>query len=363
MRRRLLFSAVSAVIFFIYSCGPAIPIRFARYPSGAYGQRLRTVLDGQKNLAIVAPEPDAGYTSMVGAKYDFSQIAEAEVQNAMTQRGFYNFIDLKNRKERLRQLARTQTGLTAVQKLIGQEDAVDALLVVAMERAPKMECKVEGVTDAAQVAVEALKLGVDIYARSQGHNLRIDTDMDRTRRPTGVLYLTIFLQGTIVNIETSRSVAYSVSRPYRQVNTVGNTRCPGALKAFDFSIKSAADEIAKYLSPNVDVHKVALEDSVDDVNDSVAKTVRAYLKEGLRFAKDDDLDSASEQWEEALSSSHGNSASALWNLATYKWYKGEMGEAHDYFRRAMRAGGPAWLSDAKRETYSLFKNELNQPDE
>lgn len=351
------------IVLILLSCGPSIPIRFARYPVGNYGHRLQQVLAGQKNIGIVAPEPGEGYTALISRDLDFSEIAEGEVQKAMTGRGYYNFIDLKHRKARLRELVRTQTGLTSVSKMIGQETAVDALLVVVMDREPKMECKIEGITDGAQVAVEALKLGVDIYARSQGHNLGIDTDMSNTRRPTGVLYMTLFLQGKIVNVETGESVAYSVAKPYRQVNTVGNTRCPGALKAFDFSVKAASREIAEFLSPRVEVHKVALEKSVDELEGPTAKIVKSYLKEGLRFARDDDLDSAAEQWEEALSRSGGQSAAALWNLGAYHWYRGNFSDAHDYFRRAMRTGGPDWLSGQKRDTYSLFKREMNAPED
>jgi len=358
-RTTIYFNLLTLTVLVFFSCTPKVAIQFPKFPQGVYGQKLKTVMQGQRTLGILAPDPGATLMANVG-NFDFTEIAEGEVENAFTRRGYFEFVDLKNRKDRLRELARTQTGLTRVQKLIGQEKAVDALLVVKMDRYPKMECKIENLYDSAQIAVEALKLGVDIFARSQGHNLGIDTDMGNTRRPTGVLYLTPFIKAKLVNIETGRVVSYSFEKPFRQVNRVGTVQCPTALKALDASVKEAAKEIANHLSPKIAIHKIALEKNVGNVDSATASVVKSYLNEGMRFAKANNLEAAAEQWEEALSESGGMSAGAYWNLAAYKWYAGEMDEAQEYFTRAMRTGGPGWLTSGKRETYTLFKQELRR---
>jgi tetratricopeptide (TPR) repeat protein len=172
--------------------------------------------------------------------------------------------------------------------------------------------------------------------------------------------MTLFVGARMVNVETGRAVAYSYARPYRQISSPGNLRCPSGLKAFDESLAVASQEIADHLSPKVDVYDVALETDVDEVDPGVSKIVKGYLQEGFKFAETNNLEAASEQWEEALAESGGASAAAYWNLAAYKWYAGDMDSAQDYFRRAIRTGGPGWLDADKRETYALFKSEYRR---
>lgn len=341
------------------TCGPTVPIRFPKYPEGVYGQQLRAVMGAQKTLGIIAPDANAVLYGPFAGK-DFSRIVESEVEKAINERGYYEFVDLKHRKQRLRELAKTQTGLFSVQKMIGQEQAADALLVVQMAKTPKTECKVEHVFSVAKATWEVAKIGYRVYMESQGHGTWIMGDPTESSLPTGVLYMTLFIKAKMVNIETGRSVAYSYAKPFRQISKPGNLRCPSGLKAFDESVKVASQQIADHLSPKIDVHDVALETDVGDVDENVAGLVKGYLKEGFKFAESDNLEAASEQWEEALAESGGRSAAAFWNLAAYKWYAGDMDQAQDYFRKAMRVGGPGWLDDSKRETYALFKSEYKR---
>lgn len=350
---------VSLGLSLLFTCGPTVPIRFPKYPEGVYGQQLREVMGAQKTLGIVAPDANAVLAGPFADK-DFSRIVESEVEKAINERGYYEFVDLKNRRERLRELVKTQTGLFSVQKMLGQEKAADALLVVSMSRTPRTECKVEHVFSVAKASWEVAKIGYRVYMESQGHGTWVMGDPTESSLPTGVLYMTLFIRANMVNIETGRSVAYGYAKPYRQISSPGNLRCPSGLKAFDESVKAASQEIADHLSPKIDVFNVALETNVDDVDSNVAGLVKGYLKEGFKFAESDNLEAASEQWEEALSESGGRSAAAFWNLAAYKWYAGDMVAAQDYFRKAMRVGGPGWLDDSKRETYALFKSEYKR---
>ncbi len=362
--KRILFhktglTAAPALLWLLLQCGPTVPIRFPRYPEGVYGEQLRSVMGAQKTLAIVAP--DAGdVLSGPFADKDFSNIVESEVEKAITERGYFDFVDMKNRKDRLRELAKTQTGLFSVQKMIGQEQAADALLVIQMSQGPRTDCKVEHVFSVAKASWEVAKIGYRVYMESQGHGTWVMGDPTESSIPTGVLYMTLFIKANMVNIETGRSVAYGYAKPYRQIASPGDLNCPSGLKAFDESLKVAAQEIADHLSPKIDIHEIALETDVGDVDPGAADAVQGYLKEGFKFAEKNNLEAASEQWEEALNEAGGQSAAAYWNLAAYKWYAGDMPAAHDLFRKAMRVGGPGWLDDDKRETYALFQEEYKR---
>lgn len=342
--RRLTFSVLA---FALLSCGPSIPIRFPQFPD-ATGDQLRGVIGGQKNVGVIAARPQAGALSGLGrGEEDWSDTVEGAVTTEVAKRGFYNIVDVSSRKERLRELAYTQSGMTRDALRIGEELSVNLLLVVRMTRQPRMECKIERLTDYAAAAA-------NLMATAAGSN----SQPQETKKDTAVLYMTVFAQGVLTNVETARSVTYANSKPFKLEASVGDTNCPSALAGFDGALQIAASEIADHLSPTVVTVRVPLLEEADEVPDANSKArVEGWLSQGNEWAESANFDEAAKSWRRALNDSDGESVSAMWNLAVYSWYSGDYDEAERYFEKALENGGPSWLNGAKRELISRFREQ------
>ncbi|MCR9144149.1 MAG: hypothetical protein NXI24_18015 [bacterium] len=338
----LLLSGVLA-----YSCGPSIPVRFPQYPR-ATGAKLKSVLEGGRNLGVIAAKTNPAILRRIGYENDWSDTMEGAVSTAVSKKGFFEVVDLSGRKERLRELAYTQSGMTGESLAIGRELAVNSMLTVQMTNAPRQECKTEMVADYSGYAMELA------LAKAQGES----TDKANLEKKTGVLYLTIFVVGRLTSVETGRTVTYSHTQPYRQVSKAGDTDCPSALLAFDGAVDQAARGIADNLSPSIVEISVPLLEDADDVRDDESRDmVGGYLNSGNQWAEVADFDRAAKDWRRALNESSGVSISALWNLAVYSWYAGEYDDAERYFEQALDGGGPDWLDGAKRELMARFSEQ------
>ena len=338
---------LSLSALFAYSCGPSIPVRFPQYPR-ATGDKLKAVLEGGRNLGIVAAPTSPAILRQIGYENDWSDTMEGAATTEIGKKGFFEVVDLSGRKERLRELAYTQSGMTAESLAIGRELAINSMLTVQMTNAPRQECKTEMVADYSGYAMQLA------LAKAQGES----TDKANLEKKTGVLYLTVFVVGRLTSVETGRTVTYSHTEPFRQVNQVGDTDCPSALAAFDGAVDAAARGIADNLSPSIVELNVPLMEDADDVGDGEARdVVGSYLSSGNKWAETADFDRAAKEWRKALTESDGASVSALWNLAVYSWYAGEYDDAEKYFEKALDGGGPDWLDGAKRELMSRFSEQ------
>ncbi|MCB1137191.1 MAG: hypothetical protein KDK23_00485 [Leptospiraceae bacterium] len=347
---------MSARIFSLFSlfvlggCASGIPVKFPQYPAGNQGQQLQRVLDGKRKLAVVARELPPGFSTnltRLGLASEWQDTIRGSIQSAMQRRGFYSMVDLDSRDRRYQELAHAQSGMTMNQLRIGRELAVESILFVRMTALPRVECKIEEVTD---LSTAALQLAM--AAASKGQN----TGEAQYKKPTGVTYLTVFVEATLVNVETGRSISFSNTAPHRLENDVGNTQCPSQLKAFDEAMQMVGTEIAKNLSPEVVTFYIPLADDTDGLRGGDPDRVSAFLEEGIKWAEEGNFEEAARNWERALDESGGTSASALWNLGAYYWYSGDMDMAQDYFDRALRNAEPGWMDD-KRYVWTLFKKE------
>ncbi|MEQ9364087.1 MAG: tetratricopeptide repeat protein [Leptospirales bacterium] len=337
---------------FAYSCGPSIPVRFPQYPRST-GAKLKAVLEGGRNVGVIAAKTNPAILQRIGYENDWSDTMEGAVTTAVSKKGFFEVVDLSGRKERLRELAYTQSGMTAESLAIGRELAVNSMLTVQMTNAPRQECKTEMVADYSGYAMQLA------LAKAQGDS----TDKANLEKKTGVLYLTVFVVGRLTSIETGRTVTYSHTQPFRQVNKVGDTDCPSALLAFDGAVDQAAQGIADNLSPSIVELSVPLLEDADDVGDDESRDmVGGYLASGNQWAEVADFDRAAKDWRRALNESSGQSISALWNLAVYSWYAGEYDDAERYFEQALDGGGPDWLDGAKRELMARFSEQKRLAD-
>ena len=334
-------------------CGPGIDIKFPRFPDGATGTRLKQTLEGKKRVAVVAKElsPYLKNSMQAGLATEWSGTIRAAMKSALEDYGYYTILDVDSRNARYDELARSQSGLTNAQLAIGQEFQVDHLFYVNMTAMPRVECKQEMVTDAVASASAALQLAM----AASGRDVKMNNQS--TSSPTGVLYLTVFVEGKLVNVETGRSISTTTTEPYKLQNQAGNTQCPSELDAFDKALKQAASKIADKLSPKVESVRLPVEDSVDDVKGGDKTLVKQYLADGINWVDAGDLEQAVKSWEMALEESGGSSSAAFWNLAIAKFAAGEVADADQLFQRAFQAGGPKFLDSSKRTAFSLFKIE------
>lgn len=345
MRECTAYLAIGATL--LLACGPSIPVRFPQYPS-ATGAKLKAVLEGGRNVGVVAAKTNPRILARIGYENDWSDTMEGAVTTAVAEKGFFEVVDLSGRKERLRELAYTQSGMTGESLAIGRELAVNSMLTVQMTNAPRQECKREMVADYTGYAMDLA------LAKAQGDS----TDGASLEKKTGVLYLTVYVVGRLTSVETGRTVTYSHTKPFRQVNKPGDTDCPSALAAFDGAIDQAARGIADNLSPKIVELPVPLMEDGDGVRDDEARDlVTGYLSSGNEWAEVADFDRAAKDWRRALNESSGDSVSALWNLAVYSWYSGDYDDAERYFDRALDGGGPDWLDGAKRELMARFSEQ------
>ena len=349
-RRRSIMQGVSlALLVLLLGCGPSIPIKFPQYPAST-GSQLKRLLKGKRNLGVVAAKPPSYMLRRIGYENDWTATIEAAVSAAITERGYFTIVDIENRKDRLRELAHSQSGLTRESLKIGKELEISNMLIVRMTQPPRAQCTTKMVADysgyAAQLAL----------AKASGDGAG-DAQL---KKPTKVLNLTIFVEGKLLSVETGQAVRYANSKSYEYMNSAGDTNCPSALAAFDPALQYAANKLADNLSPKIVTLQVPLMDDVgDDVRgdpDRVAK----YLESGNAWAENNDFDAAAKSWKRALSESGRSSLSAMWNLGVYNWYKGNYKEADKYFGKVKGELGPGGLSSSMMFLLTKFREQKNE---
>jgi len=343
----------------LVGCGATVPIKFPKFPDDT-GKKLRKVLEGKKKVAVIAKELSPAVKrglDQYGLASEWSETIRAAMKTTLEEYGYYEVVDIDSRNDRYNELARSQTGITRVQKSLGQELNVDHLFYVNMTAVPRVECKIELLKDATAAAAAALQLAM----AASGADVK--TDNTTISKPTGVLYLTVFVEGNLVNIETGRSISYSVQEPYRLENQVGNPQCPSELVAFNEALKAATRKIADKLSPRVVKVPLPLEDEDDSIQVGDENTINQLLKDGIKWIEAGDVEQAIQSWEAALEESGGTSKAALWNLAAAKWYQGDLEQAQKYFDQAIKLGGTDFLDSSKRKIYAIFKQEKKRIEE
>lgn len=348
------------LLIVLFSCKTTVPIKFPKFPDDTQGKKLRSVLEGKKKVAVIAKElPPAIQRGLDqrGLASEWKETIRAAMKTTLEEYGYYTVIDVDSRNQRYEELARTQTGLTRSQLNLGQEFAVDHLFFVNMVALPRVECKIEMLKDLVAASSAALQLAL----AASGQNVK--SDNTTVSRPTGVLYLTVFVEGTLVNVETGKSISYSVQEPYRLENQVGNTECPSELVAFNKALEESTKKIADKLSPRVITVPLPLEEEDEKIQAGDPKTINSLLKDGVKWVEAGDIEQAINSWQSALDESGGTSASALWDLAIAKWYMGDMEQAQKYFDQATQIGGSGFIDASKRKIIALFKQEKKRIEE
>lgn len=344
------------LLIFLISCKTTVPIKYPKFPEGIEGSKLRQVLKNKKKIAVVVKElPNDIKNNLI--KYqnynEWQETVRAAMKTTLEEYGYYVVVDIESRSQRYNELARSQTGITKNQKALGQELNIDHLFYVNMTAAPRLECKTEIITNYRQVK-KRIKTKDGIVEISE---------IVPTKEIQRILYLTIFLEATLVNIETGRSISSSSQEPYVLSGFVGNPDCPSELVAFNEAIKTAAKKIADRLSPRVEIISVPLEKKDPSISVGNKKLVNQLLEDGVKWLESGNVEEAIKSWQLALEESEGTSKSAYWNIAVAMWYQGELEQAQKYFDQAMKLGGSDFFDSSKRKFYTIFKQEKKRIEE
>ena len=269
------------------------------------------------------------------------------VSKSLSELGYYNVIDVSGRRQRLQELAYSQSGLTEESLEIGRELQAHSFFVVRMTKAPQVKCKIEEVEDYISTAIVITARSV-VKPKNAGQV--------NTGRPTGVLYSSMFIEGRLTNLETGRSISHFYSKTLRLPSKAGNRACSAPEASFEKIIKTAGRELARGLSPKMTRLSVPLMGESPDLKGGLKKEVDLHLQSGLKWAKSGDMDEAKVNWETALRKSKHTSGGAMWNLGVYYWHIGDFEKSDEYFVKVKREK-IRLLDSKKRRILALFTRE------
>lgn len=367
--RRYLHLMIPLQLLFSVGCSTVIPVSFPEYPEGREGRSLLRLTAGKKNLAVIARPLDPALARKINLQASWHTMVEGRVGEALRESGFYNILDVGARKERLRELAYSQSGLTERQLAIGQEMQADLLLIISMTAPPMSVCGTdrksgnvlrnlikgkEGADPANRARSEKPSTGmsiVDFIGTGGG----LFTEVAPVLPTVGIRDTTVFVTGTLVNIETGESITFTNTTPYRLESDINSMDCPSELKALDGAMTFASYRVAANVSPSLVTYEIPLADDGEGVRRN-ADSVVTLLKKGNSWAEAGNFDRARDFWQQGLDESEGLSASALWNLAAYLWHTGDFDGAAEHFERSLKNASESWFDAEKKKTFTRFED-------
>ena len=338
-----------------------------------------------KNISIIALSGSKLNNKELEEKGDsWLKTLEASVSKGITDLGFFNIIDISNKLEKFKE-TNNQTSLSNEAINLGKELQINSYLIVSLTKEPKVECKIEEVDDSPEVTVivggsyypyygpyynypyygypyyrpyryyrhRHFYYGPTIYP-----NYIIHSSKSRTEK-TGVTYVSIYVEGKLLNLKTSQVVTHFFSETIRVKASVGDTNCPSSLGAFDKLLKKAGYVIARNLSPEMIETPVPLLDEIKDIKNNPNKNkIKDLLAKGISWAKSGSFETAFQNWNEAKILSNDESFSANWNIAIYFWHIGEINKASKIFNK-LKKEKYNYITSKLKETLVYFDEETN----
>lgn len=352
------------LLFAVNSCSSTPPLKFPIYEGGK-DDRVRIFLKGKRSIGIVAGKPNRGQLNKLDFSGNWATLMEAKVESALSKRGYFTIVDLAHRKERLRQLAHSQSGLTSQSLKIGKEMAVKLILVVTLTNAPKTECKIEKELNR-ENPIGNIMSGLVNKPKDAGEEEDgvISSTLSTTastiggKRNTGIRYFSVYIQAKMIEVETGKSLAEAISAPYRHPNQSGNLECPSVLKALDGALTVSAVKLAERLSPGLIEMDIPFSNDVSDVREPQQKRVEDSLNSGITSTKASDMNEAGKAWLRAYSASSNQSLAATWNLAIYYWWAGQDQKAQTMFKKFFNSDNPDFVNLEKRTIWAKFKKSV-----
>lgn len=297
------------------------------------------VMKGGKNVGIVfldskkkLPDPS------------WEKILHAEMENSIRSLGYFNVIDIASRADRLKEITRSQTGLTSEAIEISKEFALDALIYLEVVNPPRSVCK---------TGTEKKLVPQKCPKNAKCPPLEVIITVK-------TLLLNIYISGKIVNIETGQSIAYTTTDAVPLVKKgEKNVECITMQEGFPAAAKTTSMALAQKLSPQISYFAAELNDDPLGSPESSGDKVKDLLNQGNTWAKNNptDLKNAKEFWEKALKESGNRSAYAFWNLALAFWSEGNLSEAERLFNESFKNGGKKFANSENISIFDKFKSE------
>ena len=323
------------------------------------------LMKGGKRIAVVAR---SARQLDLNQYSNWTGVLQGTLESTLSKYGYFTLVDLAGRKDRLREIALSRSGLTADEKEIGQELAIDGFLYIDVPKQPLYDCKQHEKWTQKTKCTRKEKITTPPtdsereHARKSGTVAQPKTKTICVQKTTTVhrtvfyiTYMTVFLDGRLVNTETGQSISYTHAEP----STITGSSCTAHSSMFQDAADKAAGKVAEHLSPRITPLEAPVLDDMVGVPDAAADKVKAYLKKGIEWADatPPNYEKAKGEWEQALESSGLSSASAFWNLAIYYWYSGDVARAEEYFSKAERIGTFKFIKGKKMNIFSKFLHE------
>ncbi len=327
------------IIGFFSQCGSYIKIPVVTSMPADF----LNVLQGGKKIGIAATvKPDMAFESTSG---DIAAVLKGSTENALQGFGYFTMVDIASRQDRMKELVRSQQGLTQFALEAGKEFAINGLIYLNVPQNPIYECKTR----------RFIKEVQDCPKKGKCSTIKVPYI-------SKILFTTVFIQAKLVNTETGRSLSYSYQKPFEIENSAPSNQgvdCPARSQGFDAAARRASFTVAKHLSPEVRMVDIVVGSEPIGVAGPHQKSVEALLKQGIKWVEisPPNFEEAKKTWLEALRISDYSAAFAYWNLAVAFWAEGNLVQSEDNFRKSMSKGGPEFMSGKKMQIYSMFLKE------
>ena len=353
------------LVLFFSACATTVPITIPRYPK-KNGAQIRSLLQGQRNVAVIVSKSKKNlFDVFKGYDRNWDDTVEAVTSKALTDFGYYNLVDTRTRKERLQSIAYSQSGLTQEALEIGRELQAHALFIVRLTSQPKAQCRIEDIKEEIHINTLPIHKKKKYNERSYKYPYKpsyknsqqnTTTGIVTVKRPTGVLYVTMYLEGRLTHLETGRAITHFYNETLRMPSVVGDRTCISPDNAFNKILQQAGYALARELSPRMTKFSIPLMESSPDLKGVDRKETNFHLKDGVKWAKSGSMKEAKDAWDRALTASKNQSGASIWNLGVYYWHLGNFNKAEKYFGR-FKKERLRLLDNNKRRILTIFKED------
>ncbi|TGK12175.1 lipoprotein LipL41 [Leptospira fluminis] len=325
----LLFAG--ALVFSLSNCADTVDVEYPVFPKNKDGRQLQKFLGSIRNVGLAVEKPQKSlWETVFGAGSSFIDQMPAKVFEAFDKESYYRLIDLSKRADALNEATLSLTGITKNRAKIGNMLGAEAILYIGYQK-PYTECGSEMMVD---YGAAAMKVGGALASMATGKNIDTSGSGPVTKQ-TGIRYMLIPLDATLIKVETGEVKKAVVSNPAKVDAGVGNLACPSVLDSFGKALDQAAGYIKERLSPLVKTERISVYTKDEDPE------VAGYLDDGYQEIKGEtpSFKKAKEAWEKADKKAGGKSGAAKANIGTYYFSAGDFEKAIKYYEDAMKLPG------------------------
>lgn len=319
-----------ALALSVSNCGEKVEVEYPVFPKSKEGRQLQKFLGSIRNVGLAVEKPQKSlWETVFGAGSSFIDQMPSKVFEAFDKETYYKLIDLSKRADSINEASLTLTGITKSRVKLGNQLGAEAILHIGYQK-PYTECGSEMMVD---YGAAALKVGGAIASMATGK--QVDTGSGPVSKQTGIRYMLIPLDATLIKVETGEVKKAVVSNPAKVDAGVGNLDCPSVLDSFGKALDEAALYIKDRLSPKVKTEYIKV--FKDDEDPEVA----GYLDDGYQeiTGETPSFKKAKENWDKADKKAGGKSWGAKANLGTYYFQAGDFEKAIKYYEDAMKLTG------------------------